>query len=126
MDLICIRSEIISTQRKDLPTCSRISRRWDIPKLEKALPTLEKDIGTLSEDLKQYSDTYTADTATKKEKEAQIESLRKELRFTSKTEANEKLQALNAKKKELKNYLVLKKFPCYNINKHSRIYDDKV
>lgn len=94
-----VRNALLSIIDQILKESGRIQER---EKLEKALPTLEKDIETLSEDLKQYSDTYTADTATKKEKEAQLEALRKELQFTSKTEANEKLQALNAKKKELK------------------------
>lgn len=71
-------------------------------KLEKELPTLEKDVETLGDDLKKYAETVTSNTATKKEKESQIESLRKELRFVSKTEANAELLSLKAKKNKLK------------------------
>jgi exonuclease SbcC len=77
-------------------------RIQEIEKLEKELPTLEKDVETLGDNLKKYAETVTSNTATKKEKESQIESLRKELRFVSKTEANTELLSLKAKKNKLK------------------------
>ena len=77
-------------------------RIQEIEKLEKELPTLEKDVETLGDNLKKYAETVTSNTATKKEKESQIESLRKELRFVSKTEANAELLSLKAKKNKLK------------------------
>ena len=94
-----IRTSLLSLIDQILKESGRIQERET---LEKALPILEKKIATLSEELKQYSDTYMSDTATKKEKEAQLEVLRKELRFASRTEANEKLQSLNATKNKLK------------------------
>jgi exonuclease SbcC len=78
---------------------SRIQER---EKLEKALPTLEAEIETLGNDLKKCAETVTSNTATKKEKESQLETLRKELQFASKSEANTELLSLNAKKNKLK------------------------
>ena len=77
-------------------------RIQDREKLEKALPTLEAEIETLGTDLKKCAETVTSNTATKKAKESQLETLRKELQFASKPEANQKLQSLNTKKTELK------------------------
>ena len=74
-------------------------------KLEKALPVQEEALAALREDLNKHTQTITSDTATKKEKESQLEALRKDLRFASKAEANAALSTLEAKKKELKDAL---------------------
>ena len=94
-----IRTSLLSLIDQINKESDRIQER---EKLEKALPTLENDVETLDDDLKKYAETVTSNTATKKEKESQIESLRKELRFVSKTEANTELLSLKAKKNKLK------------------------
>ena len=94
-----IRTSLFSLIDQIIAESGRIQER---EKLEKALPTLEKDVETLGDDLKKYAETVTSTSATKKEKESQIESLRKELRFVSKTEANTELLSLKAKKNKLK------------------------
>ncbi len=93
-----IRTSLRSLTDQINAESSRIQER---EKLEKALPTLEAEIETLGNDLKKCADTVTSNTATKKEKESQLETLRKELQFASKAKANEKLQSLNGKRKEL-------------------------
>ena len=97
--LFGIRTSLLSLIDQIIAESGRIQER---EKLEKVLPTLEKDIETLGDNLKKYTETVTSTTATKKEKEAQLEALRKELRFASKTEANTELLSLNAKKNKLK------------------------
>lgn len=97
--LSSIRTSFLSLIDQIIAESGRIQER---EKLEKALPTLEKDVETLGDNLKKYAETVTSTTATKKEKEAQLEALRKELRFASKTEANTELLSLNAKKNKLK------------------------
>ena len=94
-----IRTSLLSLIDQITAESGRIQER---EKLEKALPTLETEIETLGDDLKKYAETVTSNVATKKEKESQLQTLRKELQFASKAEANQKLQSLNAKKTELK------------------------
>ena len=97
--LSSIRTSLLSLIDQIIAESGRIQER---EKLEKALTSLENEIEKLDSDLKKYAETVTSDTASKNEKASQLEALRKELQFASKAEADEKLKALNSKKKELK------------------------
>ena len=94
-----IHNALLSLNNQIITESSRIQER---EKLEKTIPSLENEIETLTNSLKKYAETVTSDTASKNEKSIQLEALQKELQFTSKAEADEELQSLNAKKIKLK------------------------
>ena len=74
-------------------------------RLEKLLPKQEEALTTLQSELSGYTQSITANNATKQAKEEQFSKLKKELRFESKAKANEKLAALKQRKGALQQAL---------------------
>lgn len=73
--------------------------------LDVMLPDMEKKLEALNEELKKTSETLATDGAIKKEKEAQLKSLKETLSYSSKTEAKAKAEELERKKKMLQKAL---------------------
>ncbi len=100
--LSVIRLALLSLTEQIMAESERIHER---EALEKTLPTQEEALKTLREALNKHTQTITSDTATKKEKESQLEALKKDLRFANKASAKAELSTLETKKKELKDAL---------------------
>lgn len=71
-------------------------------RIDTILPEAEKELAELSESVAELDKTIASETATLKQKIEQIENLKKQLRFSGKTEATTALQGLKVKVKALK------------------------